>query len=411
MNDYEIFTLRNGIRVVHRQVPHTKISHCGFILDVGSRDEKPEEFGMAHFWEHMAFKGTDKRKAFHIINRLEVLGGELNAYTTKEKICFYSSLLSEHFEKAFDLLTDITFHSIFPEKEIEKEKSVILEEMDMYYDSPEDAIQDDFENMIFAKHQLGHNILGETNTVKSFKRKQFFQFLSENLDTSKIIFSSVGRHSFKEVVKLAEKYLSDIPSLKGSNSRKKFRSYKPEIKQIRRKIKQAHCIIGKPVFSVKDPQRLTFFLLVNLLGGPSMNSRLNMSLREKHGYVYSTEASYNPFVDTGSLAIYFGTEAKLLDRVTDMTFKELRKLRETPLGNLQLHKIKEQVIGQLAMAEESNINFMQMMGKSLLDLECIEDLDQIFKEIRGISSRQLQEIAKETFDEKTLSVLTYVPEK
>src|SRR6478735_110553 len=197
--EYEIYTLKNGIRVVHREVNHTKIAHCGFVLDVGSRDEEIDQQGLAHFWEHMAFKGTKKRKAYHIINRLEISGGELNAYTTKEKICFYASILDKHYEKAIELLTDITFFSTFPSKEIEKEKSVILEEMSMYADAPEDAIHDDFESLIFKNHPLGYNILGTNDTVSLFTKHDFLKFISENVDTEKLIFSSVGNIPFSKV--------------------------------------------------------------------------------------------------------------------------------------------------------------------------------------------------------------------
>ncbi len=410
MKDYEIFTLSNGLRVVHRFVSHTKIAHCGFVLDVGSRDEHPEEHGIAHFWEHMAFKGTQKRKSFHIINRLEVFGGELNAYTTKEKICFYASILDDHYEKAVDLLADITFNSTFPEKEIEKEKTVILEEMSMYEDSPEESVHEDFEELIYGKHSLAHTILGKNKTVKSFQKKHFIDFLRDNLDTRKIIFSSVGNIPLSKVKKLAEKYFSEIPLRSVKKKRSPFSSYKPKTLVVNKKIQQAHCILGNKAYSIKDEKRLPFFMLINLLGGPSMNSRLNMSLREKHGLVYNVEANYNSFVDTGNLSIYFGTEKKQVEKSLNLVKKELRKLKDSPLGSLQLHTCKEQLIGQLAMAEESNISFMQMMGKSLLDLGQIEDLNEIFKKIRKTSALELQEIAEEIFDEDQFSYLTYLPE-
>ena len=208
MRDYEIHTLNNGIRIVHKEVKSTKIVHCGFILNIGSRDENDNQQGLAHFWEHMAFKGTSKRKAFHIINRLESVGGELNAYTTKEKICFYASVLDNYFEKALELLTDITFDSIFPEKQIEKERGVILEEMAMYHDAPEDAIQDEFDNLVFKGHPLGNNILGTAESVRSFRRQHFKQFVSENINTGQLIFSVVGNISLKNIWR---KYLHTRP--------------------------------------------------------------------------------------------------------------------------------------------------------------------------------------------------------
>jgi len=407
--EYEIYTLKNGIRVVHRQVSHTKIAHCGFVLDVGSRDEDVQQQGLAHFWEHMAFKGTKHRKAFHIINRLEILGGELNAYTTKEKICFYASILDIHYEKAIDLLTDITFNSIFPDREIEKERSVILEEMSMYSDTPEDAIYDDFESIVFDKHPLGFNILGTADTVKSFQVKDFKKFLKDNVDTERLLFTSVGNIPFAKVKAFADKYLSSIPSRNATHSRKLFKKYKPSVVEKSRSTLQAHCMIGRTAYKLNDERRIPFFMLVNLLGGPAMNSRLNLALREKYGFVYGVEANYTPFIDTGLFSIYFATEKKQLDKSIHLVFKELKKLQEKPLGSMQLHMCKEQLMGQLAMAEESNINFMQMMGKSILDLGDVDTLETIFIKIRQIKAKTLVDLSREIFNEDELSFLTYIP--
>jgi predicted Zn-dependent peptidase len=410
MEDYDLFTLPNGIRIIHKQVTYTKIAHCGFILDIGSRDEKPHQQGIAHFWEHMAFKGTKKRRSFHILNRLESLGGELNAYTTKEKICFHASVLDRHFEKAIELLTDITFDSVFPERQIEKERSVILEEMAMYYDSPEDAIQDEFDNVLFGDHALGNNILGTTESVRSFHKDDFKQFILENLNTERIIFSSVSNLPFSKVVKLAEKYLSGIPAFSAHPERTPFTKYIPKKLSKPRVITQAQCAIGRTAYALNDSKRLPFFMLINLLGGPGMNSRLNLALREKHGFVYAIEANYTPYIDTGFMAIYFGTEKRQLNKSISLALKELRLLKEKKMGAVQLHSAKEQLIGQLAMAEESNLNFMLMMGKSLLDLNRIDTLAEIFESIKKVSAADLQDIANEMFDEDQLSVLTYLPE-
>ncbi len=273
MEEYQIHTLPNGIRVAHKQVPYTKIAHCGFTLDIGSRDEKPHQQGIAHFWEHMAFKGTTKRKSFHILNRLEAVGGELNAYTTKEKICFHASVLDMHFEKAMELLTDITFDSVFPEKQIEKERSVILEEMSMYYDSPEDSIQDEFDAVLFENHALGNNILGTADSVRSFHRDDFKAFIAENLNTNRLIFSSVGNIPFYKVVKLAEKHLSGIPSYAAQRERLPFSHYVPKLVKKTRAVTQAQCAMGRTAYALSDAKRLPFFMLINILGGPGMNSR------------------------------------------------------------------------------------------------------------------------------------------
>ncbi len=411
MEDYEVYTLANGIRIAHKQIPHTQIAHCGIMLDIGSRDEQPHQQGLAHFWEHMAFKGTEKRKSYHIITRLETVGGELNAYTTKEKVCFHASVLGAHFEKAAELLADITFHSVFPEKQIERERSVILEEMAMYYDSPEDAIQDDFDELVFPNHALGGNILGTTETVSSFRREDLQQFIAENYDTSRIVFASVSNLPFKQVVKVAEKYFRDVPAQHSARQRRTPTDYAPRQTRVERPITQAQCALGCPAYGLTDPRRLPFFILVNLLGGPGMNSRLNLNLREKYGLVYSIDASYTPYLDTGFLGIYFGTDPKKVDKAHSLIVKELKRLREQPLTTLQLHQTKEQLIGQLAMAEESNNSFMLMMAKSLLDINRVESLSDIFNDIKSVTASQLQGLAQESFVEDQFSSLTFVPEK
>ncbi len=411
MPDYHLHILPNGIRVLHKQVTHTKIAHCGFILDIGSRDENPEQQGIAHFWEHMAFKGTAKRKSFHILNRLETVGGELNAYTTKEKICFYASLLESHFEKAFDLLADITFNSTFPGREIEKERGVILEEMAMYLDTPEDAIIDEFDQVVFGNHPLGNNILGTKESVASFKKPDFRAFIDQNLSTGALAFCSVSNWPFEKVVKMAEKYLSEVPAVQQHRERLPFNQYQPRTITLEKPISQAHCVIGCPAFSLLDERRIPFFMLSNLLGGPGMNSRLNLAVREKHGLVYTIDASYATYIDTGLFGIYFGTEKKQLKRTTSLVLKELKKLREKPLGTLQLHTAKEQLMGQLAMAEESNIGLMMMLGKSILDLNKVESLNEIFDQIRRIKATELTDIANEILREDNLSFLNYVPVK
>ena len=411
MEEYESCTLPNGIRIVHKQVTHTQVAHCGFMLDVGSRDEEPNQMGIAHFWEHMAFKGTKKRKSFHILNRLESVGGELNAYTTKEKICFHASVLDKHFEKAVELLADITFESVFPEKQIEKERSVILEEMAMYYDSPEDAIQDDFDDVLFEGHPLGYNILGTNESVRAFRKADFLKFIAENLNTARVVFSSVGNLPFKKVEEIARRYLADISAHSAQKQRLPFQNYLPKQRRVLRSVSQAHCAIGRTAYPLNDERRLPFFMLINLLGGPAMNSRLNLALREKYGFVYAVEANYTPYVDTGFMAVYFATEKKQLTKSIALVMRELRLLREVPLGRMQLHTLKEQLMGQLAMSEESNLNFMLMMAKSILDMNRIDNLDEIFASVRQITARELQDLANEMFDERQLSLLTFVPEE
>lgn len=406
---YNLKELPNGIRIVHQEIPHTRLVHCGFVLNIGSRDESKEQEGLAHFWEHMAFKGTKKRKAFHIINRLESLGGELNAYTTKEKVCFYASLLKDHFGKAAELLYDITFHSTFPKKQIEKERQVILEEMSMYRDSPEDSIQDDFDELVFEGHALGRNILGNEETVKSFGQEDFFDFISTRFDTTQIVFSVVGNVSFKKVLQQMEGILAEIPPKRSLYIRSGFHTYQAKTKTLEKDITQAHCAIGKPAYSMYDPRRFQLYLLNNILGGPSMNSRLNLALREKHGYVYSVESNYQAYSDTGFIGVFFGTEPGTAGKAKKLVLHEMEKLRTRKMGSLQLHMAKEQAIGQMAMAEENYAALMLVFGKNLLDKGRIDSLDTIFGIIRETTAEDILTIANEALDPNQLSYLNYIP--
>ncbi|NOT74297.1 MAG: insulinase family protein [Cyclobacteriaceae bacterium] len=411
MREHFIHTLKNGIRIIHNRVTSTKIVHCGIMLDIGSRDETLVNQGIAHFWEHMAFKGTRKRKAFHILNRLETLGGELNAFTDKEKIMFFASLRDDHFERALELLTDITFESIFPATQIDRERHVILEEMSMYVDDPDGSLQDEFDAVVFAGHSLGMNILGTEKTVKGFRHKDFKAFIKQHIDTRRIVFSVVGNISQEEVIRLTEKHLGHIPRIISSQKRKKFSGYKPKEVTLKRPIKQSRCAIGRTSYSLQDSKRGAFYLLNNILGGSGMNSRLNLSLREKHGFVYSIGSMTVPFTDTGLFAITFGTEPTQLKKSIKLVKEELRKLRDEKMGTKQLSSAKEQIMGQVAMAEESNISFMMMMARSILDLGKIQSLDEIFARIQGTSAEDIMRMSNEMFDEDKLSILIMEPEQ
>lgn len=406
---YQIKAFENGIRIVHQEVSSTRLVHCGFILDIGSRDETEEQVGLAHFWEHMAFKGTQKRKAFHILNRLDSVGGELNAYTTKEKICFYATVLQQHWNKAADLLCDITFNSTFPPKQIEKERQVILEEMAMYRDSPDDALQDEFDSLLFPNHSLGYNILGTEDSVKSFTQKDFINFIAEHLDTSKMVFSVVGNISFKKAVNRLAPLLSNIPASRSAKKRVPSLTYEPKSNAFHKDISQANCALGKPALSIHDPRRYKLHLLNNILGGPSMNSRLNMALREKHGLVYSIESVYQAFTDTGFIGIYYGTEEKAAAKARKIVLKEIQRICTRKLGSMQLHMGKEQAIGQMAMAEENHAGLMLVYGKNLLDKGKIEPLEAIFSSIRSCTAEELLELANEIYDIDKFSFLTYLP--
>ncbi len=409
MKNPTIFSLSNGIRVVHQQVTHTKIVHCGIFLDIGSRDEHEGNQGITHFWEHMAFKGTKNRKAHHIINYLESVGGDLNAYTDKEKVVFYASIRDAYFEKAVDILSDITFNSVFPEHQILRERNVILEEMSMYKDDPDDSLTDEFDEVVFKRHPMGMNILGSPHTVRNFKRNDFKKFLKENLRTNRIVFSVVGNIDQARVEKLAQKYL-EVPTFIANPLRKKVTTTRASERIVRRQVKQSRAMLGGLSYSIHDKNRIPFSLLVNILGGPAMNSRLNAVLREKHGLVYSVEAHNYTFTDTGLFSIYFGTEPNKLDKCLALVKKEMLRLCETPLTTKQLSRAKEQMKGQLAFSEENKLNVMLMMGRAILDLGRVPTIEEVFMAIDDINPTKLLDISAKMFTDKKLSYLMMLPE-
>jgi len=314
-----------------------------------------------------------------------------------------------YFERAVELLTDITFDSIFPEGQIERERNVIMEEMAMYFDDPEDSLQDEFDRVVFAGHPLGMNILGREKTIKSFRRVDFQRFVKEHLDTRKIIFSSVGNVEMEEVVRLAEKYMGHIPKMTSRKIRKSFKGYQPKEVVLQRTVKQARCAIGRTAYNISDEKRGPFYMLTNILGGPGMNSRLNMVLREKRGYVYSIAAQFVPFTDTGLFVISFGTEPSQMVKSIALVELELRKLREERLGKKQLAAAKEQMMGQIAMGEENNVSFMMMMARNLLDQGRITTLDELFSQVKDTSAEDLMTLANEIFKENKFSYLMMEP--
>ena len=402
-----LHTLNNGIRIVHHRT-NGMVAHCGLVINTGSRDEETSEHGMAHFIEHMLFKGTRKRKAYHILSRLDDVGGELNAYTTREETAVHASVLKENFERAVDLISDITFNSVFPDKEIQKEKDVVIEEINSYLDNPAELIFDDFEELVFSGQPLGRNILGTPHTVKSFTQKTLGEFLIRNYNTCDMVFCSVGNIPDETVLKLSEKYLGQVQK-KSVVRRKNLKwIYKPESVTRKKDTYQNHCILGNISYNLKDKRRMGMFLLNNLLGGQGLNSRLNLSLREKNGLAYNVESGYNAYSDTGIFSIYFGTDKQNLDRSISIAKRELDKLRSTGLGPLQLSKAKNQIKGYLARGYENHESLMLSLGKSLLVFNRIDTLEDICKKIDEITSAELLDISNEVFDPSKLSVLIYI---
>ena len=400
--------LANGIRIIHHHVVST-VAHCGIMINTGSRDESAPEQGMAHFIEHALFKGTKKRKAFHILSRLEDVGGELNAYTTKEETWYYSSFMNEYYERSIELISDIIFNSTLPPKELEKEKDVIMDEINSYLDSPSEAIFDDYEELVYHGHPIGRNILGIKKTLLNFDSKKAKAYMQKHYNTDEMILSSVGNIDFSKLVRLAEKYLAHIPTNKRKHTRHGINGYETRELRVKKDILQTHCIIGNRAYSAQDSKARTLILLNNLLGGPGMNSRLNLSIREKYGFTYTIESNYTTYCDTGVWGIYFGTDPQTVKKTMKLIFKELKKLREVKLGPVQLQKAKQQLIGQLAIAQENNCNLMQSIAKSYHAFGRVDSIEEMNEKILAITAEEIQEVAQDVFKEDELSTIIYEP--
>jgi predicted Zn-dependent peptidase len=402
-----LHSLNNGIRLVHHRIPGM-VAHCGLIINTGSRDESGPEHGIAHFIEHMLFKGTKKRKAYHILSRLEDVGGELNAYTTKEETAVHASFLKEDYERAIELISDISFNSIFPEKEIEKEKDVVIEEINSYLDNPAELIFDDFEELIFTNQPIGRNILGTPESVKSFSQKKISDFISKNYNTREMVFCSVGNISDEKILKLFSTYFAHIVTNSREPRTNNIWLYKPASLTKKMDTFQNHCIIGNLAYDLKDERRMGMFLLNNILGGQGLNSRLNLSLREKNGLAYNVESSYNPYGDTGIFSIYFGTDSRYLNKSISIAMAELKKLRTSKLGSIQLSKAKNQIKGYLARGYENHESLMLSLGKSLLVFNKIDTIEDICRKIDAVTTSELLETANDIFEPAKLSTLIYV---
>jgi predicted Zn-dependent peptidase len=410
MIDYQVHTLSNGIRILHKHSP-SAITHCCFVVNAGSRDEPENKEGLAHFIEHLLFKETEKRSTNQILNRLELVGADLNAYTTKEYTCVHASLLRQHLERTVDLFQDILFHSTFPQEELEKERGVILDEIASYLDQPDEAIQDDFEELLFKDHALGKNILGTTETVAVLNKNDIGQFMAANYSTAEMIFAVFGDHDLKKLIKLAEKYFSDIPANYTKQNRLKPHENKSETVKVTRPITQTHCMVGNRAYAASHHHKTGLLLLNNLLGGMGMSSRLNLEIREKYGIAYTIESNYSPLSDTGIFSIYFGTDNEKAEKALKLVHKELKKLRDQKLGTLQLHQAKQKFIGQIALAEENRMGLIISMAKSLLDFDHVDTLEQIFEKINAATSDQLLEISNEIFNENSMTTLLFEPKQ
>jgi len=404
--EYYKHTLPNGLRIVHKPSAGN-VSYCGFIINAGTRDEKEDEYGMAHFVEHMLFKGTKKRRSHHIINRMELVGGELNAYTNKEETVVYSIFLEQHFDRAVELLSDITFNSEFPANEIQKEIDVVIDEIHSYEDSPSDLIYDEFENLLFRDSGLGHNILGEPDTLQRFDRNKSIDFVGRFYRPSNMVFFSLGKTDFRKIVHSVEKYVTGDDRINLPNDRISPHAIEAVVKREKRSTSQAHALIGCRAYSLFDKRRRVLQLLNNIIGGPGMNSRLNVSLREKKGLVYNIESSYTSYTDTGVFSVYFGCDKSLLDKCITLVNKELKRLKTEKLSILQLSAMKKQFFGQIGVMNDNNENIALALGKNYMHYNHFNSLEEVYKNLETITSQQILDVANEILDENEIFSLLY----
>ena len=445
---YNTHTLDNGLRIIHLP-SDSKVVYCGYQINAGTRNEEPGEEGLAHFCEHVTFKGTERRKAWHILNCLESVGGDLNAYTNKEGTVYYSAILKEHIARAVDLLSDIVFHSVYPQAEIDKEVEVICDEIESYNDSPAELIYDEFENILFKGSSLGHNILGTAEQVRSFTTEDALRFTRKLYRPDNAIFFAYGDIDFKKLVKLVGRALADdesgklaeedchadfaddadfsggtgfagdensitteksVSSVK-SVEPKNYPSVGEEIAGqtivMQKNTHQAHVMIGTRAYDVNDDRRMPLYLLNNILGGPGMNAKLNLALREHNGLVYTVESTMVAYGDTGTWSIYFGCDEHDIKRCLRLVRKELDRMMEKPLSDSQLKAAKKQIKGQIGVACDNRENFALDFGKSFLHYGWEKNVDRLYEQVEAITSQQIQDVARELFDKNRLITLIF----
>lgn len=445
---YNTYTLDNGLRIIHLP-SDSQVVYCGYQINAGTRNEEPGEEGLAHFCEHVTFKGTERRKAWHILNCLESVGGDLNAYTNKEGTVYYSAILKEHIARAVDLLSDIVFHSVYPQAEIDKEVEVICDEIESYNDSPAELIYDEFENILFKGSPLGHNILGTAEQVRAFKTEDALRFTRKLYRPDNAIFFAYGDIDFKKLVKLIQKALGECPKgrelacsadcksaetpteeriaeetptgetpteeMEAGNANHKVQSSKFNVQSkvagqtivMQKNTHQAHVMIGTRAYDVNDDRRMPLYLLNNMLGGPGMNAKLNLALREHNGLVYTVESTMVAYGDTGTWSIYFGCDEHDMKRCLRLVRKELDKFMQKPLSDAQLKAAKKQIKGQIGVACDNRENFALDFGKSFLHYGWEKNVDRLYEQVDEITAAQIQAVAQELFDKGRLTTLIF----
>ena len=438
---YNTYTLDNGLRIIHLP-SDSQVVYCGYQINAGTRNEEPGEEGLAHFCEHVTFKGTERRKAWHILNCLESVGGDLNAYTNKEGTVYYSAILKEHIARAVDLLSDIVFHSVYPQAEIDKEVEVICDEIESYNDSPAELIYDEFENILFKGSPLGHNILGTAEQVRAFKTEDALRFTQKLYRPDNAIFFAYGDIDFKKLVKLLKTLNFEHGTLNFMNSKtsetptaemeagdanhkvqsSKFNVQSKEVQSskfnvqskvagqtivMQKNTHQAHVMIGTRAYDVNNDRRMPLYLLNNMLGGPGMNAKLNLALREHNGLVYTVESTMVSYGDTGTWSIYFGCDEHDVKRCLRLVRKELDKFMQKPLSDAQLKAAKKQIKGQIGVACDNRENFALDFGKSFLHYGWEKNVDRLYEQVDEITAAQIQAVAQELFDKDRLTTLIF----
>ena len=400
------YVLPNGITILHKY-RGGDVAHIALMVNTGMRDEMPNENGLAHLIEHMLFKGTKRRKAYHVLSCLENVGGDLNAYTTKEETCIHASFLKEYYNKALDLFADVAFNSTYPENELEKEKEVVIDEINSYLDSPAEEICDEFENMLYRGHEMGRNILGTTTLVESYNRKDLCRFLKNNYSTERMVIATVGNISFESFKNKVIRYFGDYERVVTTYHRKPFVTPNTFNITQERNSHLSHCIIGGLSYNIDDTRKMSMVLLNNILGGPGMNSRLNLNIREKYGFAYTIESQYNAYSDTGNFFIYIGVDPHSLDKTINLVIKELNKLKNNRLGSIQLSNAKSQLIGQMALGSESGLGELIAMTRAAFTKEGIEPLSETIRKIRNISADDIIKVSNDIFSQDNISTLIF----
>ena len=413
MTRYQTAVLDNGLRIIALPTA-SPVVYCGYQLNVGTANELPGEEGIAHFCEHVTFKGTTRRTAIDVIQCLEEVGGDLNAFTTKTDTVYYSAILKDHLSRAIDLLTDIVFHSVYPQKEINKEVEVICDEIESYNDSPAELIYDEFENLIFRGHPLGHSILGTSERVRRFTTDDAIRFTKQYYLPMNSVFFAYGDVDFKHLLRLLEKengakvkVIEEVEKPVES-SLPRLSEYQPQVVEIDKHTHQAHVMIGNRAYSIHDKRRMALYLLNNILGGPGMSARLNLALRERRGLVYTVESTMVSYSQTGLWSVYFGCDADDRAECMRLVRAELDRFMSVPLSDEELSIAKQQLKGQIGIACDNRENLALDFGKFFLHYGWKKDITALYRDIDAITAEDVQQVACELFPEERLTKLVYI---